>query len=153
VSERWGSHLVDEGTRFDASEESAAALLVELLGDAPTWSEPSSALEDAVVGTVRTACARRRWSHRLVRRATAAATAVAAACALVVGLTAQHDARPELRGRLTADGSLPGAAGSAEVYRSRSGFRVALDAKGLPELRAGRYYEAWLADVNGRDRS
>jgi hypothetical protein len=84
-------------------------------------------------------------------RAGAAATAVAAACALVFGLAPRHDAHPKFTGRLTASGSLRGAAGSAEVYRSRSGFRVALDAAGLPDQPAGRYYEAWLADTNGTE--
>ena len=143
-------HMIDAQTRFDPGEP-AAALLVDVLRDASTWVEPRDALEETIVRAVDAARTRRRDSRRLVLRAAAAMTAVAAACALVFGVISRHASHAELTGHLTASGSLPRAAGSAEVYRSRSGFRVALDAAGLPDQPAGRYYEAWLADANGAE--
>jgi hypothetical protein len=142
--------VIDAQTRFEPGEP-AAALLVDVLRDASTWLEAPGELEDIVVGVVRAAGTRRRRSRRLWLRGAAATTAVAAAIALVFGLTSGHDPHAEFRGRLAAAGSVRGAVGSAEVYPSRSGFRVALDAAGLPALPAGRYYEAWLADTDGTE--
>jgi len=143
-------HVIDAHTRFEPGEP-AAALLVDVLRDASTWLDAPGGLEDMVVGAVGAARTRRSRTRRLVLRGAAAATAIAAACALVVGMTSTHDPHPQFKGRLTASGSVRGAAGAAEVYPSRSGFRVALDAAGLPDQPAGRYYEAWLADTNGTE--
>lgn len=151
MNERRLTHLLDEGTRFDPDDGAATALIVDLLGDGRTWLEPRPALEDGVVGALGTARVRRRRARRLLQRAVAAATAVAAACALVVGLRAREDPAARFTGHLSASGSLSGATGATEIYASRSGFRVALDADGLPALPGGRYYEAWLADANGTE--
>ena len=64
---------------------------------------------------------------------------------------ARGDDDAQFRGRLAATGSLPGARGTAEIYPSRSGFRVALDAEGLPVLPRGRYYEGWLSVADGSE--
>lgn len=135
----------------EAWDEPAGVLLAYLLGDSATWVEPRAVLEDAVVGAVELTRARRRRNRRLLRRTMAGAAAVAAAGALVFGLSAHHETDAEFKGRLTASGSLGAATGSTEIYASRSGFRVALDASGLPDLPAGRFYEAWLADSNGTE--
>jgi hypothetical protein len=140
---------VDERTRFDPADSPEAALLVDLLSDSPTWLDPSPALEDTIVRIVGDARTRRRKTRRLIYRVAMGATAVAAACALVFAVTSHHDAGAEFKGRLTASGAQQEATGSAEIYRSRSGFRVALDAAGLRELPAGHYYEAWLSDSKG----
>jgi len=140
-----------EWTRFDPGDGPAVACLVETLRDESTWLEPRPSLEDAVVGAIATARGRHRRMRRRVRGAVAAVTAVAAASTLAFGLSSRGDARPAFRGQLTASGSLRGAAGTAEIYRSRSGFRVSLDAAGLPNLAAGRFYEAWLADSGGTE--
>jgi hypothetical protein len=142
--------VIDACTRFEPGEP-AAALLVDVLRDASTWLEASAALEDVVVGAVGAARTRQRAMRRLWLRAAAVTTAIAAAFALVLGVLSGHESHADFTGRLTASGSVRAAAGSAEVYRSSSGFRVALDATGLPDQPAGRYYEAWLADTNGTE--
>jgi hypothetical protein len=43
----------------------------------------------------------------------------------------------------------PGASGTAHVKRFQSGWRIMLDATGLPRLDDGQFYEAWLKDANG----
>ena len=43
----------------------------------------------------------------------------------------------------------PGAAGEATLTKTPSGWRIELDATGLPRLDAGRFYEAWLRDAAG----
>ena len=51
---------------------------------------------------------------------------------------------------LAPTGLLPGAEGEATLTKTSSGWRIELDATGLPRLDDGRFYQAWLrnsADV------
>ena len=43
----------------------------------------------------------------------------------------------------------PGATGEATLTKTTSGWRIELDATGLPRLDAGRFYEGWLRDAAG----
>jgi hypothetical protein len=43
----------------------------------------------------------------------------------------------------------PGATGEATLTKTSSGWRVELDAAGLPRLEGGRFYEAWLRNAAG----
>ena len=45
--------------------------------------------------------------------------------------------------------SAPSASGEATLVKTSSGWRIELDAAGLPRLDGGRFYEAWLRDPNG----
>jgi Anti-sigma-K factor rskA len=152
MNDRHQTHLSDhERTRFESREGSAVTLLVAVLEEPSTWLDVPAALEDAVVDAVCAARAQRRRRRRRVRLVASGAVAVAATIALVFGLTANGDGHPAFRGRLTATGPLPAARGSAEIYPSRSGFRVALDAEGLPDLPPGHYYEGWLSVADGSE--
>jgi hypothetical protein len=44
---------------------------------------------------------------------------------------------------------VPGARGNATLTKTTSGWRIELDATGLPRLDGGRFYEAWLRDAAG----
>jgi hypothetical protein len=43
----------------------------------------------------------------------------------------------------------PGASGEATLTKTSSGWRIELDAAGLPRLESGRFYEAWLRNSEG----
>jgi hypothetical protein len=43
---------------------------------------------------------------------------------------------------------VPGASGTAELSKTDSGWRIELDATGLPRLDDGRFYQAWLKDAD-----
>ena len=43
----------------------------------------------------------------------------------------------------------PGARAHATLTQTTSGWRIELDASGLPRLDNGRFYEAWLKNQNG----
>ena len=43
----------------------------------------------------------------------------------------------------------PGATGDATLTKTSSGWRIELDATGLPRLENGRFYEAWLRNTAG----
>ena len=44
---------------------------------------------------------------------------------------------------------VPGAKGEATLTKTSSGWRIELDATGLPRLDGGRFYEAWLRNAAG----
>ncbi len=85
---------------------------------------------------------------RLVLIGAAAATAVAA---LAIGLTVfGSGTSPErFRAALAPTDLAPGATGDATLTKTSSGWRIELDATGLPRLAGGRFYEAWLKDSAG----
>ena len=78
----------------------------------------------------------------------AAATAV---LAVAVGLSVfGSDTSPErFRAVLGPTSLVPEASGEATLTKTSSGWRIELDATGLPRLENGRFYQAWLLDAVG----
>jgi hypothetical protein len=56
---------------------------------------------------------------------------------------------PDFTAKLSATAIAPTARASADFTKNKAGFRVTLDASGLPKLAAGRYYQAWLKNRAG----
>jgi hypothetical protein len=153
------------GDRADAlaSEEVAElALLADLLADESTWAEPDPVLEEAVVRAVADATpaasvprspatARARGVSAPSRWRVVAWAAAAAAAAIVVATLALSGGGTsnDYAARLGATGVAPGARASADIVRTRAGFRITLDAHGLPPLRDGEFYQAWLKNAAG----
>jgi anti-sigma-K factor RskA len=79
----------------------------------------------------------------------AAAAAVAITVATVVLVTGGGGLGPDYQAALSATGAAPGAHASADITHTAAGFRVGLDARGLPRLQAGEYYQAWLKNAGG----
>jgi hypothetical protein len=153
--------IADAGGALEPHEEEELPLLADVLADSSTWAEPSARLEDAVVqavtdseptttkpvtpvATITRRDKRTRW---VLVSAVAAATVIAivVATVLVTGGGPGADYQAQLHGT----GSAPGADASVEITRTDGGFRITLDAEGLPALRAGDYYQAWLKSPTG----
>ena len=81
--------------------------------------------------------ARRTWTGP--RAALAAAAAVAALAVAGVVVSRSGD---DVVGEASLEG--PGASGTARLSQTDSGWRIELDAEGLPRLDDGRFYQAWL---------
>jgi hypothetical protein len=137
---------------LDDGEAADLPLLADLLADPSTWSEPRAGFDDEVVHAVAEAApappktsTRRRW--RLVT----SVVGVAAAIVLVSGavLVARQSTSPDFRAQLTASGVAPNARGSVDISKTSAGFRIVLDARGLPVLGNGEYYQAWLKSPAG----
>jgi len=146
------------GGALEPEEAAELSLLADVLGDSSTWAEPSAGLEDAVVRavadaepttttpqapTARTQPIRRR--RRVLASALVAAAVIATLVATV--LVTRGGTSPDYEAQLRATGPAPGAHASADITRNDAGFRITLDATGLPALRAGEYYQAWLKDA------
>jgi hypothetical protein len=138
-------------------------VLTDLLADPSTWAEPSPGLEDAIVRAVESAqpsvrisraplASRARQQRTRRRRVLVAALgAAAASIAFVGGLLAVSGGGTSTayEAQLTATAVAPGAHASASISKSDAGFRITLDAHGLPHLRDGGFYAAWLKDRAG----
>ncbi len=71
--------------------------------------------------------------------------------AVAVGLSMfSSDTSPErFRAALGPTSLVPDASGEATLTKTSSGWRIELDATGLPRLENGRYYQAWLRNAVG----
>jgi hypothetical protein len=141
------------GERAGALEPDEAAdleLFADLLADPSTWAEPSAGLEDDVVRAVENAepapaetpmrsQARRRRVLGLVAAAAAIAVLVLGGFGVFLG-----NGSPDYSAALSGTPLAPNAGASVDVHRNNAGFRITLDAHGLPALGAGEYYQAWL---------
>jgi Anti-sigma-K factor rskA, C-terminal len=88
-----------------------------------------------------------RVQRRLVLIGAAASTVAAVAIGLTVFQSGSSGER--FRAALAPTGLVPGATGEATLTKTSSGWRIELDATGLPRLAGGRFYEAWLRNSAG----
>ena len=92
--------------------------------------------------------ARRMSTPRRLALIGATATAVlAVAVSLAVVRSGSSGVR--FHAALAATALAPGARGGVTLTKTSSGWRIELDATGLPRLAEGRFYQAWLGDAAG----
>jgi Anti-sigma-K factor rskA, C-terminal len=137
-------------TRIAASSELADRLAeqqraVALARSAANEVEAPAALRARIEAQRR---ARRVEAPRRLLLISVAATAV---LAVAVGLSVFTSETPpeRFRAALAATTILPDARGEATLTKTSSGWRIELDARGLPRLENGRFYQAWLRDTAG----
>ena len=87
---------------------------------------------------------RRVWTPA---RLVPVAAAAAAVLALGIGLAVLRSGTSEERLYAALAGT--GASGEATLTKTDSGWRIELDATGLPRLEGGRFYQAWLRNADG----
>ncbi len=155
----------DRAGSLEPEEAAELALMADLLADPSTWVEPSAGLEEAVVqavahaeppaaapvtplaaGTSRAAATRRR---RLAASAVAVVAAAVIAIVVVVLSVTGDGTSADYEAQLSATALAPGAHASADITRAAAGFHIALDARGLRQLPADEYYQAWLKNEAG----
>jgi len=88
-----------------------------------------------------------RVPRRLVLIGAPAIAALAVAIGVVVIGSGPSSER--FHAALAATEQVPGASGEATLTKTASGWRIELDATGLPRLAGGRFYEAWLRNPAG----
>ena len=112
-----------------------------------------AAAEVEAPDTLRARIPTRRARRGEVRRrlvVTGAATATAV-LAVGIGLAVFNSGTSGTRfqSALAPTELAPGANGEATLTKTSSGWRIELDANGLPRLDRGRFYEAWLRNTAG----
>jgi anti-sigma factor RsiW len=90
----------------------------------------------------------RAWAPGRVVLAGAAAVAVVAVAVGVV-VSRSGTSAERFHAALAPTDLAPRANGDATLTKTSSGWRIELDAVGLPRLDAGRFYEAWLKNAAG----
>jgi hypothetical protein len=91
---------------------------------------------------------RRRW----IRPAAVLLSAAAAIVIVIAGatvLTNDNNTAETFSMALDPTEALPAASGSATLTKTDSGWRIELDATGLPRLEDGIFYQAWLRNEAG----
>src|SRR6266487_4331541 len=88
-----------------------------------------------------------RVPRRLVLIGAPAIAALAVAIGVVV--FGSNTSSERFQASLAATELVPGAKGEATLTKTASGWRIELDATGLPRLGGGRFYEAWLRNTAG----
>jgi len=94
---------------------------------------------------------RRGRRSKVPRRLLVIGAAAAAVLAVAIGLSVfgSGTSSEQFRAALAPTALLPDAAGDATLTKTSSGWRIELDATGLPRLENGRYYQAWLRNTAG----
>jgi len=92
-------------------------------------------------------------STRTPRRFALVGAATAAALVVAVGIgvavLGSGSSAETLHAALAPTDLAPAATGSATLTKTSSGWRIELDATGLPRLEGDRFYQAWLRDAAG----
>ena len=139
------ARLVDSPILADRLAEQERA--VALLRGAGDEVEAPAALRARLDAQRRTRSVRTPRGLALGGVAAAAVAAAAIAVAVVVSGSGSHGAR--FQAALGPTPLAPGAHGEAVLTRTSSGWRIHLDATGLPRLAGDRFYEAWLSRSDG----
>ena len=159
------AYLAGDGPgALDDIERNELDELKQTLADPALWAEPGGELEDAVVAAIAAESAgatiapirgravsspRSRWLNPRAVFGAAAAAVVAIVVAAAVIVSDDSAQSTSLVAALEPTDLVPGALGEATFTRTDSGWRIELDATGLPRLDAGRFYQAWLEDADG----
>jgi hypothetical protein len=167
------AYLVGESAgSLEPDERAELDYVRSLLADSAVWAEPDPGLAQRVVDGIAAAsqsspasqpssasqpvratrpvtqlASRRR--RRLPYAILGAAAAVLLAIALGVGLTRHEGQTPQFTAALTGTALARGASGDALLTKTPSGWRIHLQAPGLPRRDDGDYYEAWLKNADG----
>jgi hypothetical protein len=92
---------------------------------------------------------KRRPAPRRVFVVAGAAAAAAAAVAIGLGVFASGTSAERFHAALGPTALAPAASGEATLTKTTSGWRIELDATGLPRLDDGSFYAAWLRNRAG----
>jgi hypothetical protein len=92
---------------------------------------------------------RARSPRRLALAGAGAAAALVLAVGLGVAVLDSGSSAETLHAALGPTGLAPNDGGTATLTKTSSGWRISLDATGLPRLDGGRFYQAWLRNGSG----
>ena len=113
----------------------------------------SAAAEVAAPATLRARIEAPRSARRTprLRRLALVGAGAAAVLAVAIGLSVfgSETTGERFHAALAPTDVLPGATGEATLTKTSSGWKIELDATGLPRLEGGRFYQAWLRNAAG----
>jgi hypothetical protein len=143
--------------------------LHDLLGNSALWADPPADLENRVVAAIAAERDRRpslveptsrptpstlrvpprRRSRRVLTAAVGLAAAIAIAVGVAVSIHNRSGGGEHFAFALSSPTGVDTVDGHVNFTRTNSGWRIELDATGLPRLDNGRFYEAWMRNDAG----
>ena len=120
-----------------------------VLADPAVWMEPAPDLQEAVVAAIAEEARAGRQRRRIRIAVAGVAATVLLAAAVTVGLQANRAEPVEFAASLSGTELAPDAAGDVTLTKTPSGWKIRLNATGLPRRGDGEFYEAWLKDDAG----
>ena len=121
-----------------------------VLADPAVWMEPAPDLQEAVVAAIAQEARAGRQRHRIRLAVAGVAATVLIAAGVTVGLQANRAEPVEFTASLSGTELAPDAAGDVTLTKTPSGWKIRLNATGLPRRADGEFYEAWLKDDAGQ---
>jgi hypothetical protein len=153
---------------LSSADIAEAQRLQNILSDDALWVEPDASLEQRVVNLIGSAASgsppasgtapvsqltssrsRRRRRYTLLGIAAAIVLAAGLAIGISVAVTSSGPGATKFAATLSGTQLSPGASGKATLTQTSSGWRIHLNAVGLPRLDNGRFYQAWLKNGAG----
>jgi|SoiMethySBSTD1v2_1073268.scaffolds.fasta_scaffold230749_3 anti-sigma-K factor RskA len=125
----------------------------DTLADPAVWAVPGPELQERVVAAIAEADSAdvTRGPRRGVRYAVVGlAAAVLLAVGVAVGVQLNQDDRLQYAASLRGTDLAPEAIGEVTMTKTTSGWKIELQATGLPRRADGEFYEAWLKDDSGQ---
>ena len=125
----------------------------DTLADPAVWAVPGPELEERVVAAIVEAGSAdvTRGPRRGVRYAVVGlAAAILLAVGVAVGVQLNQDDPPQYAASLRGTDLAPEASGEVTMTKTTSGWKIELQATGLPRRADGEFYEAWLKDDSGQ---
>jgi hypothetical protein len=154
----------------DPEQRAELDKLRKALADPAVWAEPEPELQERIVNAIASADERssdaaqdipaseptadrdnvvRLRTRRISYAILGAAAAVVLAVGLAIGLTGQGSEPVEYAASLRGTELAPHASGEVTLTQSDGGWKIQLQADGLPRRDNGAYYEAWLKNDAG----
>jgi hypothetical protein len=150
-----GSLLRDRRAALEARVE-ASSELADLLAEqerAVIVTRTTAAAEVEAPAALRARIEAQRRARRMPvsRRLVVVGAAATAGLVVAIGLAVfrSSPSAEQFQAALGPTGLAPVATGEATLTKTSSGWRIELDAIGLPRLERGRFYEAWLRNASG----
>jgi hypothetical protein len=148
----------EPGPELDPADSEELDDLRALLADRSVWARPDAGLEDRVVAAIAAeaggtevvpAQPRRTRRPALVGGLAAAAVLVVVVVVAALAGGGGNNGSHELAAALRPTALAPNAEGHATLTQTDAGWRIELDATGLPRLSGDRFYQAWLRNGEG----
>jgi hypothetical protein len=120
-----------------------------VLADPAVWMEPAPELQEAVVAAIAQEARAGRQRRRIRYAVAGVAATFLLAAGVTVGTQANRAEPVEFAASLSGTELAPDAVGDVTLTKTPGGWKIRLNATGLPRRADGEFYEAWLKDDAG----
>ena len=120
-----------------------------VLADPAVWMEPAPELQEAVVAAIAQEASAGRQRRRIRYAVAGVAATLLLAAGVTVGIQVNRAEPVEFAASLSGTELAPDAVGDVTLTKTPGGWKIRLNATGLPRRADGEFYEAWLKDDAG----